>query len=160
MADVENPGHRLVEMVASSGPAPDTDEEQGETLDARELRFVDLVASGSTLGDAATEIGIGYRTARRWKKRAEIATAIRDRASEQVALGRAVLAAGMGRAARSLVDMSDGKTKAEPGKVAAAKAVVESTTKLVEVERVQEEINELKAWRATMPSQPSTFRRS
>jgi protein involved in polysaccharide export with SLBB domain len=109
------------------------------------------VASGSTLGDAATEIGIGYRTARRWKKRPEVAAAIKDRASEQVALGRAVLAAGMGRAARALVDMSDGKTKAEAARVSAAKAVVESTTKLVEVEEMRAEMEAIKQQLASLP---------
>jgi hypothetical protein len=150
VADTEGPDLRVV-GAAQPGPVPDSDAEQGETLDARELRFVDLVASGSTLGDAATEIGIGYRTARRWKKRPEVAAAIKDRASEQVALGRAVLAAGMGRAARALVDMSDGKTKAEAARVSAAKAVVESTTKLVEVEEMRAEMEAIKQQLASLP---------
>ena len=150
MTEAEPPDLRVVD-AAQHGPAPDSDAEQGETLDARELRFVDLVASGSTLGDAATAIGIGYRTARRWKKRPEIVSAIKDRASEQVALGRAVLAAGMGRAARSLVDMADGQAKAEPARVSAARAVVEVTARLVELETVNERLAQLEERLARTP---------
>ncbi len=141
----EKPPLTVVPDVAENGPAPDSEEEQGDALDSRELRFADLVASGSTLGDAATEIGIGYRTARRWKKRPAIASAIKDRASEQVALGRAVLAAGMGRASHALVQMADGTAPASAPRVSAARAVVEVTAKLVELEGVNERLAELES---------------
>ncbi|MGD0836925.1 MAG: helix-turn-helix domain-containing protein [Polyangia bacterium] len=162
MSEPETPPVRLLEAVppvAEAGPAVDSDAEQGETLDARELRFVDMVASGSTLGDAATAIGIGYRTARRWKKRPEIASAVKERASEQVALGRAVLAAGMGRASHALVEMADGTATASAPRVSAARAVVEVTAKLVELEDVAARLAELEARLEAKPGHPGQFRK-
>ena len=146
MSDPERPDLHLLESappVSDPVPRADSDPDDAGVLNALELRFVDAIASGASLEDAATAAGKSTRTLRRWKKRPEIASAIKDRATEQVALGRAVLAAGMGRASHALVGMADGTTKAEPARVSAARAVVETTAKLVELEDVQTRLAEL-----------------
>jgi hypothetical protein len=161
MSDDSKPDLHVVEAVppvADPVPAVDAEPEGDEVLNALELRFVDAIASGASLEDAAKVTGRSTRTLRRWKKRPEIAAAIKDRASEQVALGRAVLAAGMGRASHALVGMADGTTKAEPARVSAARAVVETTAKLVELEDVQTRLAELEARLGDQPNTPGTFR--
>ena len=157
MTDIEGPD---LHVVPASDPVPpaDVEPEGDEVLNALELRFVDAIASGATLEDAATATGRSTRTLRRWKKRPEIASAIKDRASEQVALGRAVLAAGMGRASHALVHMADGTVEASAPRVSAARAVVETTAKLVELEDVQVRLAELEARLGDQPNTPGTFR--
>jgi len=148
MNDVEKPDLHLLESVpAVSDPVPpvDVEPEGDEVLNALELRFVELIASGTSYEDTGAQIGRSPRTCRRWMKRPEIAAAVKARANEQVSGARAILTSGMSRAARSLVEMSDGKTKAEPAKVAASKAVIESTTRLVEVEEIQNRLSEIEA---------------
>ena len=142
MSDPERPDLHLLDSVPPvsdsvpsaevepEGDAPEAD----EVLTVVELRFVDAIASGASLEDAATATGRSTRTLRRWKKRPEIVAAIKDRASEQVALGRAVLAAGMGRASHALVAMADGTEEAESARVSACRAVVEGASKLLEID--------------------------
>jgi hypothetical protein len=139
--------HPVSDPVPSADSEPDGD----EVLNALELRFVELIAAGTSYEDTGAQIGRSPRTCRRWSKRPEIAAAIKARASEQVSGARAILTSGMSRAARSLVEMSDGKTKAEPAKVASAKAVIEATTRLVEVDDLKQEVAEIKAQLAQEP---------
>jgi hypothetical protein len=131
--------------LAQTGPAQEDEGQDPEGLDGRENAFVDAVASGHSLKDGATAAGIGYRTAKRWHKRPEIVAAIRLRVSENLAQARAVLASGASRAARSLVDMSDGARVADAPTVSAARAVVEAASRLVEVEEMERRLSELEA---------------
>jgi hypothetical protein len=151
MSDIEGPD---LHVVPASDPVPpaDVEPEGDEVLNALELRFVELIASGATYEDTGAQIGRSPRTCRRWSKRPEIAAAVKARASEQVSGARAILTSGMSRAARSLVSMSDGAVKAEPAKVAASKAVIEATTRLVEVEEIQNRLSEIEARLAEQPN--------
>jgi len=72
--------------------------------------------------------GITTRTGRRWRQRPEIQAAVRSRLNDSLGSARAILAQGSARAARSLVDMSDGESDATSPKVAASRAVIESAT--------------------------------
>jgi hypothetical protein len=131
--------------AAPLGPVQDDDVEDVEGLAPRELRFADALAAGGNLHDGATAAAIGYRTAKRWHRRPEIAAAIRARVSASLAQARSVLASGSARAARSLVDMSDGRRKALAPKVSAARAVIETSTKLSELEDVVARLSELES---------------
>lgn len=131
--------------LAPDGPVADDDASDPDGLHARELAFVDVIASGASLKDGATTAGIGYRTAKRWHKRPEIVAAIRARVSENLAMARAVLASGASRAARSLVDMSDGTRTADAPTVSAARAVVESASRLCEIQELEARLTELEA---------------
>jgi hypothetical protein len=139
------PDLHVVPAVSDPVPPVDFDPDDVEVLNALELRFVDLRASGHTYEEIATAIGKSTRTCRRWERRQEIAALIKTRSQEQVATARSVLASGMHRAARSLVDMADGKAKAEAPRVSAARAVVETTTRLVEIEEIENRLAELEA---------------
>lgn len=130
---------------AHLGPVLDDDAEDIEGLEPRETAFVDCIAAGGNLHDGAAAAAIGYRTSKRWNKRPEIVAAIRARVSASLAQARSVLAAGSARAARSLVDMSDGKRQALGPKVSAARAVIETSTKLSELEDLTARLAELEA---------------
>ena len=138
---------RLLEVVSGSGRGSDLsdgdDADADALLNAVELRFIELVASGQSLADTGAQIGRSERTARRWMKRPEMAAAVKARASEQVQTARSILTSGMSRAARSLVDMSDGKADAVSPKVQAAKAVLDAATALTTVGDLQERLTEL-----------------
>jgi len=150
--DAKKPPIHLLESVSDSVPSASDEPEDAELLNALELRFVELIASGHSYEDTGALIGRSPRTCRRWaKQRPDIAQAIKARASEQVAGARAILASGMSRAARSLVDMSDGKVKADSATVSAARCVVESTVKLIETAELRDEVEAIKQQLATMP---------
>ena len=149
--------HVVPLAVSDSVPQVDTEPDNDEGLDAVELRAADMIAAGSTIEETATATGKSTRTIRRWKKDPRIAAVIKARASEAVAMARAVLSSGMHRASRSLVDMSDGKTKAEAAKVSAARAVVETTTRIVEIEEIEARLAELEARQPGQ--QPGQFRK-
>jgi hypothetical protein len=136
---------RLLEVVSGSVPSSGDEPEGDEVLNAVELRFVELVAAGYSYEDTGGLIGRSPRTCRRWARRPEIAAAVKARANEQVAGARAILSSGMSRAARSLVDMSDGKADPVSPKVAAAKAVLDAATALTVVGDLQDRLAELEA---------------
>ncbi len=130
-------------IVAGSDRSGGIDDEAGDRLTPRETLFVDEVASGKTLGDAATALGMSARSARRWRTKPHIAAAIRARVAENVGSARAILAAGATRAAAALVNMSDGTVPAEAAKVSAARAVVEAATQAVEADVIEARLVEL-----------------
>jgi hypothetical protein len=118
------------------------DHDGGEDgLSPEKTRFVEAIVEGQSVADAAKVAGRSPRTGRRWKTEPEVAGAIRARLSEAMAQARAVLAAGSVRAARSLVSMADGS--AEPARVSAAKAVIESASRLCEIQELEERLAEL-----------------
>lgn len=149
--DSEKPPIRLLEAVADHDRTGGDEQESPEALNAVELRFVELIAAGVSYEDAGGQIGKSPRTCRRWAKRPEIKAAVRARALEQVTGARAILAAGMSRAARSLVDMSDGAREALGPKVAAARAVLDCAAAMVSLGDVLNRLEELEALVAARP---------
>ena len=114
-------------------------------LSAREVRFCDLLATGTAPAEAARLAGIAERSGRRWRQKARIQAAIRSRLNDSIAVCRSVLAQGAATAARALVDMATGEVEAEAARVSAARAVVENTMRLVDMEQIEAQIAELAA---------------
>ncbi len=114
-------------------------------LSAREMKFCDLLATGTPPAEAARIVGIAERSGRRWRQKPRIQAAIRARLNDAVAVGRSILASGMARAARALVEMSDGTEQAEAARVSAARAVVENTARLTDLAEIECQIAELAA---------------
>lgn len=131
--------------VASDGQIQDDDDAAGENLNPREILFVDALALGHTLGDAATAARISARSGRRWKTKPEIAAAIRVRMTENISVGRAILAAGMSKAATALVAMASGEAVADSARVSACRAVVEGASKLLEIDGMVARLAQLEA---------------
>lgn len=130
-------------VVAESGRSGRDDDGTDDRLPPRELLFVEQLASGASLADAAKGIGLSARSARRWKTKPHIAEAVRARVAENVSVGRAILAAGMSKAATALVGMASGVADAESARVAACKAVVDSATRALEAEEIEARLAEL-----------------
>jgi hypothetical protein len=151
VSEIEKPDPRLVESVSASVSVDDVEPDNDEGLDALQMRAADMIASGCTVDETAKATGKSTRTIRRWKKDPTLASVIRARATEAVAMGRAVLSSGMHRASRALVGMADGTVEASAPRVSAAKAVVESTVKLVEVEELRIEMEAIKSQLASQP---------
>ena len=148
MSDVEKPDLHLLEAVpavSETGRIPDDDEGDGETLSAREIRFVDALAVGRSPSEAAREIGLSDRSGRRWRRKRELIEAVRARLSENIATGKSILAAGMAKAATGLVSMASGETPAEAARVSACRAVTEGAVKLCEVAELEARLAALEA---------------
>ena len=134
--------------VAADGQIQDDDDEGGhggEALSPREIRFADELAAGRSLADAASSVGISPRSARRWRKKPEIAEAVRARLAESISMARAILSAGASKAALGLVDMSSGDAEPNSARVSAARGVLESAMKFAELEDVVERLTKLEA---------------
>jgi nitrous oxidase accessory protein NosD len=140
--------------VAAEGQIQDDDDAAGEGLDPREILFVDALALGHTLGDAATAASISARSGRRWKAKPAIAEAIRARMTENIAVGRAILAAGMSKAATGLVAMASGEAVADSARVSACRAVMEASIKLVELDELVARLEQLEGQLAEHASKP------
>ena len=141
----------LVQKPDTSGQAAASDrDEETDGLSVAEVRFADLSASGEPMEAMATALGVCVRTLRRWKKRPEVAAAIRDRTSEAMALARATLASSASRAARELDRLA---TEAEPdnARIAACRAVIENAAKFAEMEELTQRLSELEARLADQP---------
>jgi hypothetical protein len=148
MSDVEKPDLHLLEAVpavSETGRILDDDDGDGETLSAREIRFVDALATGRSPSEAAREIGLSDRSGRRWRRKRELIEAVRARLSENIATGKSILAAGMAKAATGLVSMASGETPAEAARVSACRAVTEGAVKLCEVAELEARLAALEA---------------
>jgi phage shock protein A len=145
------------EKADTFGQAASPPSEETDGLSPLELRFVDLSATGETMEVMASALGVCTRTLRRWKKRPEVASAIRERTSEAMALARATLAAAANRAARELDRLA---TSAEPdhARIAACKAVIENAAKFAQVEELQQRLTEIEARLAQQPARPMAGR--
>jgi hypothetical protein len=155
----------LVPPVANSGqPELEPEDQAGPTvadaggdadtgLSAREVMFCDALAAGTPPAEAARAVGIAERSGRRWRQKPRIQAAVRARLNDAVAVCRSVLAQGSATAARALVDMATGTEEPDSARVSAARAVVENTMRLTDLEQIEAQIAELKAALA----EPSTF---
>jgi Spy/CpxP family protein refolding chaperone len=130
--------------------SPDGDAD-AETLSPLELQFIDLVVGGAAMDEAATALGKSPRTLRRWKRQPKIAEAIRERATELMALARATLASAANRAAREL-DKLASSAKPDAARIAACRAVLENATKFGELEALEARLAELEARLNEQPS--------
>ncbi len=155
MSDIDKPDLHAV-PVAPAGEEPDetghpdneaadTGQDEESRLSPRQVLFVDAIAAGEVSCHAAELAGVCARTARRWRQRPEIQAAVRSRLNDSLGSARAILAQGSARAAKSLVDMSDGEADATSPKVAASRAVIEQATNLAAVEELQARLAELEA---------------
>ena len=140
-----DPDLHTVPPASESGRIPDDDEGDTESLSAREIRFVDALATGRSPSEAAREIGLSDRSGRRWRKKLELIEAVRARLSENIATGKSILAAGMAKAATGLVSMASGETPAEAARVSACRAVTEGAVKLCEVAELEARLAALEA---------------
>jgi len=141
---VANSGQPELEPEDQGGPSlADAASDSDEGLSAREVRFSDLLATGTPPAEAARAVGIATRSGRRWRQKARIQAAVRARLNDAVAVGRSVLASGMAAASRALVSMADGSQEAEAARCSAARAVVENAVQLCDLETVKTQLSAL-----------------
>lgn len=109
--------------MAASGRFSPADEPGA--LTPRQRLYCAALAGGATASQAAVDAKISERTGRRWREREGFRAAIRARQAEDMAIGRAVLVAGVAKCARQLVAMGAGEVEADGATVAAARAVLD-----------------------------------
>jgi hypothetical protein len=129
-------GISMSSSVAFSG----RDSNERRPLSPRELRCAETLAEGGSLADCAARCGRSIRTIQRWAKLPAVQAAVKELAREHVSRARGVLAAGMVRAARSLVNMAGGESEADSAKVSACRAVLDTAVGLGELADVAERL--------------------
>jgi transposase-like protein len=140
-APPEKPPAQKADTIGQDASA-EPDELDG--LEPLQLRFIDLSASGTGMEEAARELGVCSRTLRRWKLRPQVASAIRNRTAESMALTRATLAASSNRAARALDELATDATP-DHARISACKAIIENAAKLGELQEINDRLSELEA---------------
>jgi hypothetical protein len=98
-----------------------------------------------TLAEAAEILGIGERTLRRWMKRRDFQAAYRAARQQAVAQAVTRLHQITGKAVGTLEAILDDEDAPAGARVAAAKAILELTTKSFAIENLREQIAELEA---------------
>ena len=121
------------------------EQDDGDLFTAPELIFIDSIAAGLSVQASAEKSGFSYMTGRRYYKRPDIKRAIRERAAEAVQAGGRVLSQRASGAAKSLADMAEEKTDANPARVAACKAVLEIGIRIVEIDGMADRLEAVEA---------------
>lgn len=113
---------------------------------AKQARVVELVIAGASVTEAAKEVGVSVRHAFRLIADPEARADITRAAQESAKAARLVLQRGGEEAARSLVQMSTGKVKATPARVAACRGVLDFV-----IERAAQNLNVVASRATTLP---------
>jgi hypothetical protein len=120
-------------------------------LSPRELQCAQALGEGASLSDCAARCGRSIRTIQRWAKLPAVQAIVKELAHEHVARARGVLAAGMVRAARSLVEMASGEREADSARVSACRAVLDHATALAELADLTARLEALEAQEENRP---------
>jgi hypothetical protein len=121
--------------MAPRGPSG----EESRPLSPHEALFVEALASGLSLKEAAKTASISYRTGKRWHRTERIASAVERRQTENFAAARAILVAASADAARYLTDIA-GKGTPDAARVAACKAIIHTAADLSEWADIDERL--------------------
>jgi len=131
-------------------------------LDPLKARLVQMLMEGRTMPEAAAEIGRSERRLRVWRKEPAVKAALKLLMGEAMGRARVVLTSGAIYAAMALVEMAAGVTKgeddedipvvADPARVAACKAVLETAARLAETEDLSDRIDDLESQMLLGPS--------
>lgn len=132
-------------QVGENGRSGRDDGQAPEAFTTQEAAFVDALASGKTIREAAKANGIAYNTARRWRRRPEIQAAIRELARDAVQSGTLALGQGARVAAKTLRAIASGKAQASGPRVTACRAILEIGLRVLEVEELEERVAALEA---------------
>jgi hypothetical protein len=112
---------------------------------AKAAKLVELVIQGTSVRDAAEQLGVSRRHAFRLLSAPECRQAV-DRAGREMARGATLrLQRGAENAAEALCGMADGTIRATSPRVAAARAVVELVLRAVDLDELQTRLAALEA---------------
>jgi len=142
----------MTETTSETVRPGEIEDELEDGLNPRETAFVRALIDGSTIDEASKLVDITGRSGRRWRHKPAVVQALRDHARTSVQQAVAVLASGTTRAALSLVAIADDKTKASAPRVQAARACLEFASKGTELAALQEQVTEIRAQLAALPS--------
>ena len=133
------------QTLAQSGPVSNDQDDAPEALNAEEQAFAEEIARGATLRQASTTTGIPYRTCRRWRRRPEIQTMIRELAREAVQAGALTLGQSASIAATALRKIADGSDLAEGPRVSACRTILEIGLKVLEFDELAKRLEVVEA---------------
>lgn len=123
----------------------------GEKLRHKQEQAIAALVTASSLADAALQAGIGERTLLRWLKEAVFQTAYREARRQIVHQAIAQVQQATGTAVATLVTIMQTADAPASAKVSAAKAVLETAIKAVELEDLEGRIAALEAHQGARP---------
>jgi hypothetical protein len=142
--------------MAANGPASGYGDDGTDALNAKQTALVEALAAGMSLIEASTATGIAYRTCRRWRRRPEIKSAIREHARDAVQAGTLALGQGASTAAQTLRAIAAGKEAAEGPRVSACRAILEIGLRVLEVDELTERVEQLETQLREHADKPGT----
>jgi hypothetical protein len=131
--------------VSESERSAGVETDEREALTAQELAFVEALARGDTIREAAEANHLAYSTGRRWRRRPELQAAIRELARDAVQAGTLALGQGAKTAATTLRQIAAGKARAAGPRVTACRAILEIGLRVLEVEELEARVQALEA---------------
>ena len=93
-------------------------------LSGKQAEAAAVLGSGGTNSEAAEVAGVTVRTITRWRGDPAFAAEVRQLTATGLDTATRVLAAGAAAAARYLVEVAEGKARADPNRVNAARLVL------------------------------------
>jgi len=123
-------------------------------LTQRQFRAIEAILSTDNRSDAASQVGCSERTIRRWLSLPPFAKELRAQRSKLLDETTSVLISGSAGAARVLIAIADGAIKAEPSRVAAARAILDLATRLEESGELADRLLELEGWIRDLKNPP------
>lgn len=147
-------------MANDVSPPPQGEPDEIDGLDVRRCRLVVLLMEGYGIPEIARETGYAQRTLYRMRKEPAVKAALRERMADAMGRARVVLTSGAVWAATALVEMAAGQDAdshlvvADPARVAACKAVLETAARLAESEDLADRVAELEAKLSGLKAEP------
>ena len=117
----------------------------GEKLSRKQDTFISVLLTTPTLADAAHTVGIGEVTAWRWLKEPTVQQAYRDTRRAVVTQAIAQVQRATGEAVETLRAVMQDPEAPASAKVSAARTILETAVKAVELEDLEERIAYLEA---------------
>lgn len=119
--------------------------ENGQELEPRRARLVALLADGATTAEAAAQLGVSERMARRWRATPEVKAALDEIGREALRSASSSLARLVALAASALREIVADRQAPPAARVSAARAIVESSIRLREMGELEERLETLEA---------------
>jgi len=115
----------------------------GEKIEARQERAISALLQAQTMREAAKEAGISESTLLRWLHDETFMESYRKAKRQVVQLAICQLQRSAGKAAKVLLEVAEDKVNPASARVSAAKTILETSLKAVEIEDLEKRISHL-----------------
>jgi hypothetical protein len=115
----------------------------GEKFSRKQERTIKALLENDTLADAAQAVGIGETTLWRWLQEPEFKSAFREAKRRVLDEALTTLQKATGKAIGALVSILEDQGKPASARVTAAKTILETAVKSIQVEELEARVDQL-----------------